>query len=124
MTRQITIAVLSVFYFANVLLSSVVVDVRSLLAHSWQLTSVTTAKGVLTVQTKDRQLKMPQFSVMVAAACTVLEKAKDVSELRIVNFSGRYGFAFEKPSKNCTGVLEAPAGKLELRVAVWSHTLP
>jgi hypothetical protein len=98
-------------------------DVKAALG-SWKLRSVTLRQRVLLVHTEERMMTPAIFSTMVAVACTVLEKASGVSELRIVNFSGKFGFAFEDPKANCGRVLNAPLKKLDLQVAVSTHALP
>jgi hypothetical protein len=123
MFRQFAIVAIAVICFGHSLHADTLKDVRAALS-SWQLKKVTLVRNSILVQTADKQIKLPQFAVMVASACAVLKDAKRISELHIVNFSGVYGFAFEEPAKNCQAVLNAPVAKLDIYVATSTHTLP
>lgn len=102
---------------------TVVGDVKAAL-DSWKLRNVSLRQGVLVVHTEERMLTPALFATMVAVACVPLEKASAVKELRIVNFSGKFGFAFEDPKANCGRVLKTPVTKLDPQVAASSHALP
>jgi hypothetical protein len=86
-------------------------------------TKVQVQQNIAVVQTSDRKIGLDQFAEMVIAGCRVLVRSS-ISELQVVNFSGRYGFAFERPGSNCKRVLEVDATKVKVVVAGHTHSLP
>lgn len=90
----------------------------------WSPVVTSPKPGLIVVKTQDRSIDMAKFAPMVSAACKVLSKTKGVNELQVVNFSGKYGMAFENPSVKCSSVLSTPLDKRQLYVSFATHTLP
>jgi hypothetical protein len=122
--NRIAAALLPILLLTQPLFADTASKLQKRLNISWDVTRVTNIKGVVTVQTKDRQMLMNQFMYMVVAVCLELDKTDRITELRVVNFSGRYGFAFRSPATNCKRVIEEPASKIELNVALGTYSLP
>ncbi len=95
-------------------------------AGHWEIVSVTTQDGVMTIHMELTQVGEAQYIPMLSSVCSAINQVPEASatlvRIRIVNQARSQGWVFESPQK-CADIEQSSGMALHIAIAAGSHPL-